>query len=138
MHREDLKRICEYRIKEAKILYENGRFDGAYYLLGYALECSIKCCISRQIKEHTIPDRKLINDFYQHDLNKLMSLSGVKQKFDDACNADIDLKLNWAVATNWSEQKRYKHGLSWRETKDFFEAVHDKNSGVLQWIKNWW
>lgn len=138
MHKEDFKKISRFRAREAKILYEHGRFDGAYYLLGYAIECSLKSCIASQIKNDTIPDKKLINNFYTHDLENLLGLSGLKQKFETDCKANNDLKINWAIAINWSEKIRYNHSISWRETKDFFGAVQDQQSGVLTWIMKFW
>jgi len=138
MDRTDLQRICECRLKEARILYEHGRFDGAYYLLGYALECSLKSCIAKQIKEHVVPDKDLINKFYTHKLNDLLGFAGLRPKFEEACMADNDLKLNWAVVGNWSEACRYRHNFEWKETKDFFDAVHNERSGVLKWLMNWW
>jgi hypothetical protein len=52
MNREQLQKLTKQRVKEAKILYENRCFDGAYYLLGYAVECGLKSCISL---DHTPP-----------------------------------------------------------------------------------
>ena len=37
MNRNDFQQLAEIRVKEAKVLLDNQCFDGAYYLLGYAV-----------------------------------------------------------------------------------------------------
>ncbi len=41
MNRAQLQELTKLRVEEAKILYENNCFNGAYYLLGYAVECAL-------------------------------------------------------------------------------------------------
>jgi hypothetical protein len=47
MNRNDLQNLSRLREKEAKVLLDNGCFAGAYYLLGYAVECALKACIAK-------------------------------------------------------------------------------------------
>lgn len=61
MNKSDLEALVNVRIKEAKLLLDNKCYEGAYYLLGYALECAIKVCIAKQVKEHDFPDKNLAN-----------------------------------------------------------------------------
>ena len=37
MKRSDLKRLAQARLKDVKVLLENGRHDAAYYLAGYVV-----------------------------------------------------------------------------------------------------
>ena len=37
MKRDDFKQIARIRLKEAKTLFSNGNYDGAYYLCGYVV-----------------------------------------------------------------------------------------------------
>ena len=62
MNRYDLQKLSRLRVREAKVLLDNKCYEGAYYLLGYAVECALKACIARQTKAFDFPDRKLIND----------------------------------------------------------------------------
>ena len=62
MNRDDLQKLSEIRLKEAKVLLDQDLFDGAYYLLGYALECALKSCIAKQFRQYDFPDRKLVLD----------------------------------------------------------------------------
>ena len=80
MNRTDLQRISRLRVKEAKVLLDNRYFSGAYYVLGYGVECALKACIAKQIRRHDFPDRKLVNDSYAHDPEKLLSVSGLKDE----------------------------------------------------------
>ena len=52
MNKRDLEALVGIRVKEAQLLFDNKCYEGAYYLLGYALECAIKACIAKQVKEH--------------------------------------------------------------------------------------
>ena len=133
-----MQTIAELRVKEAKILIENNHYNGAFYLLGYALECALKSCIAKQFREYEFPDKKLVNDSYTHDLEKLLNISGLKPKFDDAILGNPELDTNWAIAKDWSEKKRYQHDISEIEALDFYDAVNNTKTGLLLWLKKYW
>ncbi|HKQ62260.1 MAG TPA: hypothetical protein VJS92_13295 [Candidatus Polarisedimenticolaceae bacterium] len=63
MHRDDLRRLARLRLREARLLLRAGAFAGAYYLVGDAVECALKACISKQFRQHDIPDKKLLATF---------------------------------------------------------------------------
>ena len=46
MNRADFQRLADVRIDEAGVLLAAGRWSGAYYLAGYAVECALKACIA--------------------------------------------------------------------------------------------
>jgi len=81
MNRTDLQRLTRLRLREARVLFDNRRYDGAYYLLGYAVECALKAYIAKQTKRYDFPDKKFVNDIYTHDLNKLLSVSGLESDY---------------------------------------------------------
>ena len=138
MNRDDLQRIARLRVKEAKVLLENGYFSGAYYLLGYAIECALKACIAKQIKRYDFPDRKLINDSYSHELEKLLGVSGLKEKLQDEIRNNPNLEVNWAIVKDWKVESRYSTDLSETAARDFYSAVTTSKNGVLSWLKKWW
>ena len=37
MNRDDLKEVALIRLDDARVLLENERYEGAYYLCGYAI-----------------------------------------------------------------------------------------------------
>jgi HEPN domain-containing protein len=138
MNRDDLQRISRLRVKEARVLFKNGYFSGAYYLLGYAIECALKACIAKQIKRYDFPDRKLINDSYSHELEKLLSVSGLKAELQEEIRSNPKLEVNWAIVKDWSVQSRYSTDISETTARDFYSAVTTRKDGVLSWLKKWW
>lgn len=138
MNRDDLQRIARLRVKEAKVLLENGYFSGAYYLLGYAVECALKACIAKQIKRYDFPDRKLVSDSYSHELEKLLSVSGLKSELQKEIQNNPNLEVNWAIVKDWSVESRYSTDISETTARDFYSAVTTRKNGVLSWLKKWW
>jgi hypothetical protein len=138
MNKRDLEILVDLRVKEARLLFENNCYEGAYYLLGYALECAIKACIAKQVKEYDFPDKNLANASYTYKLVDLLGVAGLKQKLQEMLNSNEDFKLNWAVAKEWSENSRYERNIEKTKMNDFFDAVTNNKSGVLIWIKSWW
>ncbi|MDQ3754076.1 MAG: HEPN domain-containing protein [Acidobacteriota bacterium] len=125
-------------MREAKILFANGHYEGAYYLLGYAVECAFKACIAKRMKRFDIPDRKLVNDLYTHDLNKLLAVAELKPEYDKVSKANPDFELNWTIVKDWSEQSRYTSGITKNRAKDFQSAVLSRKNGILPWLQKWW
>ena len=138
MNKTDLQILVEIRVKEATVLFENECYQGAYYLLGYALECAFKACIKKQVRENDFPDKKLANASHTHKLSDLLGVAELKKKLFEQEKQDDKFKLNWIVAKDWSEAARYEPVMKKTKAKDFFEAITDEQSGVLQWIKRWW
>lgn len=138
MNRTDFQQLTEIRLRDAEVLLHQGCFDGAYYLLGYVVECALKACISRQTKEHDFPpDRKAVEAIYKHNPNDLLKASSLESKHDQARVANAAFDANWKVVQVWSEQSRYDQGRSEQEVQDFFSAVVG-DEGVLPWLKNYW
>jgi len=134
MNRTDLQKIAEMRLEDARVLMENGHYAGAYYLCGYVVECALKACIARKIREHEFPDKKTVNDSYTHDLTRLLHLAGLDEtKFDDS-----QLDLNWSLVKDWSEESRYRIDTRKEAAVDMFSSTVDPDTGVLQWIKRYW
>jgi hypothetical protein len=42
MKKEEIQKIVQARIEDAKVLYEASRYDGSVYLCGYAIELGLK------------------------------------------------------------------------------------------------
>ena len=136
MNRNDFQKLADIRVKEAKVLLDNQCFDGAYYMLGYAVECALKSCISKQFKEHDFPDLQIVRDSYTHSLQKLLVVAGLTKQLNDDGQAESQLLSNWAIVTRWSEQFRYQHHITQATAKALYDAVTEKQTGVLSWLKN--
>jgi hypothetical protein len=138
VNRRDLQILADLRIVDAKILIDGSRFSGAYYLLGYAVECALKACIAKQIKEHDFPDKQLVLDSYTHNLEKLLRISGVKLMFDSLIKTNQSFEVNWNIVKDWTEGSRYDNNVSEVKARDLLNAVTDGTDGVLTWLKTVW
>lgn len=137
MHRNEWRAIAELRMKEAQVLIGAHEPSGAYYLAGYAVECGLKACISRQFSADTVPDKRLVNSIYQHDLEKLVALAGLEADRRAEARANPDFETAWAVVKDWSEQARYTISTS-ADAVDLLMAVAEPQHGVLRWVKKHW
>ena len=138
MNRADFQAISRLRVQEARALLQNGYYSGAYYLAGYAVECALKACIAKQTRRHDFPDRKLVNDSYTHNLERLLGVSGLKEELDSDSAGNPTLEQNWAIAKEWSEQSRYNTDIPENAARDLFSAVTARRNGVLSWLMRWW
>ena len=137
MNKSELENLAAIRIKEAGILLTADCYQGAYYLAGYALECTLKACIAKQVKEFDFPDKKLANDSYTHKLTDLVITAGLKQNLTQQEKRSEEFKLNWAIVIEWSEESRYKFAITKQEAHNFFTAITDNESGILPWLKKY-
>jgi len=138
MDRASFQKISKIRTREARTLLRSGHYSGAYYLTGYAIECALKACVAKQIKKHDFPDKKLVNDAYTHNLEKLVTIAGLKLDFEKDRNANAALELNWAVVKDWNEETRYELGTTEAQARDMYSACTTLKSGVLRWIRERW
>ena len=102
MNRRDLQLLAELRVGDARVLIGAGRFAAAYYLLGYAVECGLKACVAKSIKEHDFPDKQLVLDSYTHDLDQLLRISGVKRELEARLKADRTFGVGWTAVKDWT------------------------------------
>lgn len=136
MKRKDLQLLAETRLGEAQVLFQNRRFNGAYYLAGYAIECAIKACVARKTQRFDFPDKSLAIQVYTHDLTDLLKPTELTQIFKDEFRIDPALKVKWVIVKDWSEQSRYgTHGRN--KAKVMLDAIAGPQ-GVLACIKKYW
>lgn len=118
-------------------MFQNRKFDGAYYLAGYAIECAIKACVARKTQRFDFPDKNLATQVYTHDLTELLKPAGLTQILKEEFRTDPALEVKWVVVKDWSEQSRYGTH-SRQKAKDMIQAVGDPQGGVLECIKKYW
>ena len=80
MNRQQLQDLSNLRKREAKSLFDNGLYQGAYYLMGYSVECALKACVAKQTNRYDFPDKEPTRQVYTHSLEKLVALAGLKAK----------------------------------------------------------
>lgn len=137
MNRSDFQSLARLRLEDGRLLIRAGRFDGAYYLFGLAVECALKACICRKTQRHDFPDRKLAEKSHQHDLSLLVDAAGLGNELKRELNADAQFTANWLVAQAWSIDSRYvSSGHSKAEALE--RAINDQRHGVMRWIRRYW
>ena len=102
---QELKKIASARLRDAEILYEGKRYDGAVYLCGYAVELTLKAKICKTLKWSGFPSTnaefKGLQSFKTHSLEILLSLSGQEVKIKTGYLAD------WSIVVSWDSETRY-------------------------------
>ena len=143
----DIQKLAWQRLKEAKILYRNNMYDGAFYLAGYSVELMLKAKICENWGipnlfdidgKNTDTDINKIRQIVKtHKLTILLVLSGLKVKFDNdkASNKNL-FKANSLLFEKWSEQVRYSMAgvIKDNEIKDLISLL-DNSKGLLRWIE---
>jgi hypothetical protein len=115
-----------------------GAFKPPYYLCGYAIEYALKACISRKVREFDFPDRKLVNDSYVHDVEKLLKVAGIERLLEEEETQNELFAKNWRIVQDWSEASRYDVSITPATASELFLAVTHETNGVLAWLKKWW
>ena len=88
--RAEFQELAEQRLAEAKVLLDQGQWDGAYYLAGYAVELGLKACI---IKSLLVTDAFPAKDFskkcYTHAVGSLVGLASLDESLRIATSSDL-------------------------------------------------
>lgn len=132
-----MRKLANLRLRDAEVLLSERRYDGAYYLAGYAVECGLKACIAKQTRRGDFPDKTRAQKVFTHDLDDLLALAGLRPQLDIDGRTDPDLELNWAIAKDWDEQRRYTRSTK-TEANDILDAISDPAHGVMPWIRKRW
>ncbi|MFQ5792285.1 MAG: HEPN domain-containing protein [Acidobacteriota bacterium] len=101
----ELDNIALARLEDARALLAAGRFDGATYLCGYAVEVALKARICRTLNWPEFPrtgsEFQAYRSFQTHELDVLLRLSGQEPR----------IKQNhfalWNAVAVWKVESRY-------------------------------
>ena len=139
MNRIDFQQLADDRVTDANALLDAGRWSGAYYLAGYAVECALKACIAKQTNRHDFPEKSFVQKAFTHDLSELVELAGlrIQLKLDTLAIVNPVLSKSWQTAKDWNERSRYQQKTE-DQARKLFNAVTDPTNGVLPWIKVRW
>ena len=103
---KDLRAIGRAGLRDARVLLRAKRFDGSFYLCGYAVELVLKARICRTLRWPGFPESAQDFKGYQllrtHDLEILLRFSGVEGRVKSRYLAE------WSVVLNWDPEKRYQ------------------------------
>ena len=88
------------------MLLQAKRFDGAFYLGGYAVEVALKARICRTLRWTGFPDAASefqgLQSLKTHDLEILLRLSGVEAR------VKATRLEEWSACSRWRPEKRYQ------------------------------
>jgi HEPN domain-containing protein len=112
---QDLRKMAIARVEDAKALLKASRFDGALYIVGYAVEFALKAKIASSFfVDHGFPESGeefgILKNLQTHKLDDLLKLAGCEQKVESK------QKLSWMyVRQRWSPDIRYRRAGSANE-----------------------
>ena len=139
MHRRHFRELADMRLREARVLLDASKLEGAYYLAGYAVECGLKACIChRRMKAGAFPEREFSKEVYTHSLEKLVLLAGLKDERHNWTNRHPRFGERWGVVSRWNEEARYLRSVDPGEALQMYQAVAASKLGVLTWLKRYW
>lgn len=138
MNRQELQEISRLRRREAAVLLKAKRFAGAYYLVGYSVECALKACIAKQTRKHDFPDKVIAQKAYVHNLEELLKLAGLERTLETDMKTSKNLELNWTVVKDWKETCRYTTSIADADARDLYAACTARKHGILSWIRDKW
>jgi len=134
--REDFQLLAERRLVDVAVLMNAERFEAAYYLAGYAIECALKACVAKRTEQYDFPAKDSAK-LYTHDIEYLMRHSGQQESFDQERASDGVLHSNWSVVEKWTESSRYGTPSS-EAAEEMHSAIADPDHGVMACIRRYW
>jgi HEPN domain-containing protein len=135
IRKDQLVKLSDAKLHDAKLLVDAGRTSNAYYLAGYAVELMLKAILSGQFKTDTLPDKTLLKDIFIHDLAKLVRLSHLEDDLKARKDIDADFEGYWQIVLDWNEASRYgEHEPD--EANGLIEAIENPEHGVLPWLRS--
>jgi len=148
---EELKKLAESRLEEARILHQAGFYDCAVYLTGYVVELSLKARICRNLNSFDYHDSGSHKQtFALHEFDKLLLMSGLSGAIGMNKKNKRKQKLfdNWSLLTEWDKNLcigwnpviRYKPIGTYTEkdSENRLHALEDHCVGFFSWIKTKW
>lgn len=139
MNRTEFQSLADVRIDEAGVLLAAGRWAGAYYLAGYAVECALKACILARVERTGVlfEDKKFSEKCWTHNFEVLLEAAELEATRNTEAAANQKFDTHWRFAWRWKEDARYRF-ISQIDAESLFAAVTDPNDGVLRWIRQHW
>jgi hypothetical protein len=131
----ELRQLAQDRLQDAATRLAAGRWSGAYYLAGYAVECGLKACIMAQVEATgaILQDKKLSEKCWTRDLEVLVVQSNLKPALDALAGVNATFAGNWGTAKDWDENSRYQQKTQ-AEAQALYDGIAANPDGVFPWI----
>jgi len=105
--RIDLRKITENRLEDAEVLYRNKRYDGAQYLVGYAVEIALKWRFCCDMSEPSFPETKTEFLGWKEKYSVWLKVHSL-QNLVDATTVDlVPILYEWSLVAKWEPGMRY-------------------------------
>lgn len=129
----DQGKASMHRSRDAQVLAAARRWRGAMYLLGYAVECSLKAKLMERYDVRRLEQLEALLsgrlqrpiDLFQHSLQILMDWTEAEHRMDRVTRAQ------WGTVRRWRVDWRYNPMGAESDWKQYSEAV----DGVLRFIR---
>jgi hypothetical protein len=104
-----LRAMSDARVQDARALYSAGRYDGAAYIVGYAVEYRLKGRIATSLLSlgqfpRSAPEFDRLSRIKSHRLEELWKLAGRESKI---VKGSVVEQAWDQVQSNWSPETRY-------------------------------
>lgn len=139
MNRAEFQELAELRIDEAGVLLAAGKWDGAYYLAGYTIECGLKACILARVEREgaIFEDKKFSEKCWTHRFDELLALAGLETARTAEAVSKPRFETFRRLAEKWREDARYRR-IPQVDADELYRAISDPTDGVMQWIRSRW
>jgi HEPN domain-containing protein len=109
-----LRKLAQDRLEDANALLAAGRYHGAVYLSGYALEFALKARICNYLGWKEFDEKSL----QKHELEFLLRFTGLE-------NSKELFLTQWSIVSEWNPRMRYNTSDEFQEqqARRFVEAT---------------
>lgn len=131
----DIEKLAEQKLISAYCLLNNGQYDDASYLAGYATELYLKAMVCKTLRVDDFFNfdkaaKETYRPYKNHNYWQLVLLSGIHSEFN-AASKDANFTKKWSVINKWTEQSRYTCDLEPDKVKEFVHLTKE----FCTWIK---
>ncbi len=117
--------VAKIRLKDADVLLNEQRHEGALYLAGYAIECILKWGVTRRRNILRLPEK-----LETHDWDRLLSATGLKPRLE----AEPAMHTVFSeLSERWGPELRYLAKLPRSENA---EKLYEKLTVLYGWIED--
>lgn len=130
---QELNKISRARIKDARILFKNGAYDGSLYISGYAIEIALKAIICKNLSlsgiPHTAEEFGRIARLRTHNLEDLLKQTpnNVSMKIKSSYLGE------WSSVLKWNPDMRYAPIRGTKMKQEADGAIHSSQK-ILRFL----
>ncbi|MDE3055600.1 MAG: HEPN domain-containing protein [Verrucomicrobiota bacterium] len=119
----ELFALAQERLEDARALFEKNRFEGAFYLCGYAVEMGLKYKTCKTLDwDEYYSEGQEYRSFKTHKFDELLRFSGMEKQKNSLFMAE------WLVITKWDPEIRYS---SKKQSPEDVKLMIDATASLL-------